>query len=422
MTNLILEAVNICDPHSTYHNQQKNISVENGVIRRISDEKITLENAKKIPAAHLTISPAWIDMQTFNGETGYEHKETLETLSLSAISGGFSKVMVLPNTQPVADKKSVISFLKNQSKLLPIEILPMATVSQNAQGKNISEMIDLFQAGALAFSDGLAETNNLKLLKNALHYLRHIHVPLIVIPDEVALSEHGQMHEGICSTRLGMKGIPNIAEKMAIQAALDVLEYTGGKLHLSKISTSEGVSLIRRAKAKGLDVSADTEAYRFAFTDEDLSTFDTNLKVKPPFRTSKDNRSVLDGVKDGTIDALISAHIPHDIESKRLEFNLADFGIIGLETVYASLRTYTHLSTPQIVKCLAINPAKILRMKPSTIQENVPADFTLFDENLTYRFTQEHIKSKSKNTPFLGKMLTGKVVGVFTKGKFTAME
>ncbi len=422
MTNLIFEAVKICDPHSAHHGQHQHLLIENGIIKTISDQPILNANYPRISAAHLTLSPAWTDLQAFNGETGYEHKETLTTLSKSALYGGFARVAILPNTNPVADSKNMITYLKNQSKLLPIELLPIGAISKNAEGKDISEAFDLHQAGAIAFSDGLTESNDPKLLKNALQYLQHFDGQLMITPDEPVFSEHGQMNEGIQSVRLGMIGMPNIAEKIAIQRALETLRYTGGKLHLSKISTTEGVALIRQAKAQKLHVTADTEAYRFAFTDADLTSFDTNLKIKPPFRTQADINALLEGIKDGTIDAIISAHIPHDTECKKLEFNLADFGIIGLETAFASLRTFTDLNTSQIIENLAIKPAKILKLAVPKIAENEIANLTLFDENLEYQFTEKHIKSKSKNTPFVGMKLKGKVRGVFTKGQFFEVE
>ncbi len=422
MSNLILEAVQICDSRSPFQGQQKHLLIENGYLSQISDTPFNRPDIRKISASDLMISPIWTDIQTFNGVSGYEYKETLETLSKSALSGGFGRVIVLPNTQPVLDTKSAVTALRNQVQFLPIEVLPMGAISKNAEGKEIAELFDLQDAGVVAFSDGLTQKSNLKLLKNVLQYLQHFDAQLIITPYESTLSANGQMHEGENSARLGMVGIPRMTEKIAILNALEILRYTGGKLHFSKISTNQGVDIIRQAKADGLSVTADTEAYRFAFTDADLFDFDTNLKVQPPFRTTIDQKAILEGLKDGTIDTIISAHLPQDIESKRLEFNLAEFGIIGLETAYASLRTFTDLSSSQIIEKLSIKSAELLKLPLPKIEVGKPANFTLFDENQEYIFAEKDIQSKSTNTPFIGKKLKGKVKGVFTKGQFSEVN
>lgn len=408
----LLQSVQIVDPFSTFHLQRKNILFENGKICQITD--LNPEADEIIDCVSYSLSAGWFDMRCYV-TAGQEHKEDFESASRAAQAGGFTELAILPNTNPVLQSRESLRYVQNISKNLPVRFYPIAAVSLNCEGNEMTEMIDLHEAGAVAFSDGLNPINNNKLIINTLEYLQPLSQKLILWAMDKKLSQNGQMHEGIESTYLGLKGMPTIAEKIAIRTALELLDYAGGTIHFTCISSAEAVDLIRQAKAEGKNITADIAAYHLAFTDVDLKDFDTNLKVNPPLRTETDRKALLEGLADGTIDAVVSGHIPQDTESKRLEYDLAEFGMIGLETTFASLQTFgkMELSLTQIVEKLAINPRKILNLPIPKIAEGEKLNFTLFAPDHEWIFTENDIFSKSRNTPFVGKKLEGKVIRTF---------
>lgn len=425
LMRILLKSVKIVDSSSEFNGQTKDILIENGIIQQIAND---IENTadQTISGENLHVSAGWIDMRVSPKDPGFESKEDLNSLSAAAMAGGFTEIITLPNTKPVVQTKEAIAYIKNFALSQLLNIYPTGAVTKNCEGKDFTEMLDLHQAGAVAFTDGDHTLWNADILLKTLQYLAPIDALLMNRPEEPSMTIFGQMHEGIESTLLGMKGIPSTAEELMLMRDLKLLEYYLGNnykpkdnscLHFSTISTKTGVELIRQAKAKGLPVSCDIAAHQLAFTDADLRDFDTNLKVNPPFRSQDDIEALLQGLEDGTIDVIVSDHNPQDEESKNLEFDMADFGVIGLETTFSVANTYSNLSIDKIIEKLTINPRKLLRLENVSIKERNLANLSIFDPNQKWVYESRNIQSKSKNSPFIDKKLTGKVKAVINKSK-----
>ncbi|PTX21034.1 dihydroorotase [Pontibacter mucosus] len=412
---VLLQAATIYNPNSEYHLQQQNILIEQGTITYIGPE--AKEADKTVAANGLCVSAGWVDLQAFTGEPGLEHKEDLESLALAAAAGGFTEVLLLPNTEPVVQTKGAINFIKSKSLSLPVTLLPAAAITVNAEGKDLTEMIDLHQSGAVAFTDGTSPLQGADVLLKALQYMQPFNAVLMNRPEHRRLTENGQMHEGEASTRLGMKGIPALAEEVTVVRDLQLLRYAGGKLHFSLISTGAAVEAIRKAKAEGLQVTCDVASYQVAFTDETIEPFDTNYKVTPPFRSEADAAAIKEGLLDGTIDAVVSAHMPQDVEAKKLEFDLAEFGIINLETAFAVANTSMELPLEVLIEKLTTNPRRILGLPEAILKVGEAANLTLFSPEQVWVSAVEQSKSKSHNSPFFGRELKGKVLGTIHKGQ-----
>jgi dihydroorotase len=420
---ILLRSVRIVDKGSSHHNQVKDLLIENGRIVSIGTE-LSGDGVEVIENAGVSVSPGWIDMRVASRDPGFEHKEDLVSVQEVAARGGFTEVVMLPNSAPVVDTKDTLNYIKRSGGESLVKIHATAAVTKKADGVDFTEMIDLHTAGAVAFTDGENPIQNADILLKALLYLRPFNALLMNRPEDKQLTLFGQMHEGVSSTLLGMKGMPVLAEEMMLSRDLKLLEYAMDKntspatagpwLHISLISTAVSVDLLRQAKAKGLPVTCDIAAHQLAFEDTDLMGFDTNLKVNPPFRNSSEKEALLKGLADGTIDAVVSDHSPHDEESKNLEFDHADFGITGLETVFSLLLKYSQLPVEEIVEKLTSSPRAILRQQAVHIEEGAQANLTFFNPDLEWQFNRSY--SKSKNTPFLGAVLRGKVVGVMNQG------
>lgn len=415
----LLKTVKVIDKNSPFHLQKVNILLEKNEILQISHENFweNFEIDKSIEVIDcqgFSVSIGWLDMCVYSGEPGAEHKETLSSLSEAAKAGGFTDIAINPNTNPIIQTKEIVKFIKNHSQST-ITLHPIAALSVNLTGEEMTDFIDLHTAGAIAFSDGLHSITNTAMLTKSLLYLQHIDGLLINRPDDKYLTKYGLMHEGEVSTYLGLKGMPSIAEELGIVRDLKILEYTGGKIHFSNISSAESVQLVREAKQKGLAVTCDIAAHQLTFLDEDLQSFDTYLKVKPPFRTAKDKIALLEGLADGTIDCIVSSHLPCDEESKAVEFDMAEFGILGLQTAFAAARTATekYLSIENLIEKFTTNPSKILNLPTSNIAVGQKTHLTVFDENADFILQQEEILSLSRNTPYVGKKLKGKVIRTF---------
>jgi len=414
---VLLRAATIYDPQSEFHLQQQHILIEDGIITYIGEAE--QEADKTIALDDLSVSAGWVDMHAFAGEPGLEYKEDLESMAAAAAAGGFTAVVCLPNTLPVVQTRSAVNYIGTRSQQLPVSLLPAAAVTVDAQGKELTEMIDLQQAGAVAFTDGTQPLQGAEVILKALQYVQLFDGLLMNRPEHVQLTAHGQMHEGEASTRLGMKGIPALAEEVMVTRDLQLLAYTGGRLHFSLVSSAAAIEAIRKAKAQGLQVSCDVASYQAAFTDETIVPFDTHYKVAPPFRSSKDAAAIREGLVDGTIDALVSAHMPHDAEAKNLEFDLADFGIINLETAFAVANTTfgDSLPTAQLIEKLTTNPRRILRLAQPRIAIGERANLTLFAPKQSWVPAPASSKSKAQNSPFFGQELKGKVIGIIHKGQ-----
>lgn len=428
---VLIRSARVVDAASPVDGQVVDILVENGLIRQLGENIAVNADAQLIEAANLHVSTGWVDMRVQTQDPGYEYKEDIDSLCRAAVAGGFTDIAVLPNTQPVIDDKGTLGYIRRMAEGQPVNVHVIAAVTKKTAGEDFTEMLDLHHAGAIAFSDGTHPLQNPDLLLKTLQYLQPVGGLLINRPEEQLLTRFGQMHEGIQSTLLGLKGMPALAEELNIERDLRLLDYVLGEnkgevtsasvLHFSTISTARSVELIRQAKAAGRPISCDVAAHQLVFDDSALAGFDTNLKVNPPFRSLEDVTALWQGLADGTIDAIVSDHSPQDAESKNVEFDQAEFGIIGLETAFAAVLTHNkQLTLAQIIDKLSLQPRHILRLPTVHIVEGAFANLTLFDPSGTWVY--ERTQSKSKNSPFLGQTLTGRVVGTLHRGRFNPVS
>lgn len=424
---LLLRSVRVVDAASPFDGQVCDLLVVNGLLRQIGTDLAVDSDVRVIDQPNLHVSPGWIDMRVLAQDPGFEHKEDITSVCRAAAVGGFTDIVVLPNTQPAIDNKGTLGYIQRMAQGQPVGVHVAAAITKKAAGDDFTEMLDLHHAGAIAFSDGHHPLQNPDLLLKTLQYLYPVNGLLMNRAEETKLTLFGQMHEGVQSTLLGLKGMPALAEELMIERDLRLLDYVlsterserepaSSLLHFSTISTARSVDLIRQAKLRGLPVSCDVAVHQLVFDDTSLAGFDTNLKVNPPFRSADDVAALWNGLSDGTIDAIVSDHTPQDAESKNLEFDMAEFGIIGLETVFALLMTHNrNLPLSQLLDKLTARPRQILRLPALTIEEGQPASLTLFDPAASW--TYDRTVSKSKNSPFLGQTLTGQVIGTVHQGQ-----
>jgi dihydroorotase len=412
---ILIQSPQIFDSSSPFHQKEKNVLINNGKIEQIGDKNYTAD--KVIKADGMLLSVGWFDLGTFVGDPGLEHREDLASAAKVAVAGGFSELAMLPNTSPSVQSKNEISYITRLNENRLLQIHAMASVTKNNKGEELTEMIDLHEAGAIAFTDGLKPIWHTDILLKALQYLQKFGGVLIDHPEDTWLNLFGQMHEGVNSTRLGLKGMPRIAEEIVIGKHIELLNYAGGKLHLSRISTAKSVELVRNAKKK-LKLSCDIAAYQPLFDDSALSTFDTNYKVSPPLREKADNDALIRGIKDGVVDVICSGHLPHDDESKNLEFDLAEFGIINLQTFGSHLAVLSkQIEWATLLEKVTSGPREVLGVEVPRIEEGSKANLTLFDPDKTWVLDERSNLSKSKNSPWLGKELKGKAVAVFNNSR-----
>ncbi len=411
---ILLSNATIFDPASKFHQKKSDILIEDGVIARIGKG----QSAKKtINCSGKHVFPGFVDFFAHFNDPGFEHKEDLISGSKVAISGGFTDVLLAPNNQPVTETKSDVEYLRTRSRY-GVDLWPMAAVSEGTLGENLTEILDLHTAGAKAFSDGINGIWNTELLLKALQYVQKFDGLIINRPKDKHLSQHTHMHEGVASTLMGIKGEPSISEELAIQRDLDILRYAGGRLHFSQISTEKSVKLIKRAKKEGLNVTCDVGIHHLVFTDQHIVDFDTNFKSDPPFRSEKDRKALINGLIDGTIDAIVSAHQPQDPENKELEFDLAAFGLIGIQTFYPLLVSLeAELSRDVVISSITAKPREILGLAPVKVEEGYPAKLTIGDPGESWIYNQENNQSRSENSPLLNQEQTGKILGI-VNGEF----
>lgn len=414
MTILIRKAI-INESGSPFNGQTKDILITDGIIARIGDD--IQEKADSVIAYNgLQISPGWIDVFAHFCDPGYEYKETLQTGAKAAAAGGYTHVFVLPNTNPVVHSKSQVEYIKEKSKPYPVNIHPIGAISKNVEGKELAEMYDMYESGAVAFSDGIHAVQSSGVLVKALQYVKAFNGVLIQIPEDKSIGKHGLINEGIVSTRLGLLGKPAIAEEMIIARDIELVEYAGSKIHFTGVSSRRSVDLIVQAKEKGLQVSCSTTPYHLYFSDEDLMNYDTNLKVNPPVRTKESRQALCEAVNKGWIDCIASHHFPHEWDSKTCEFEYAAYGMLGLETAFGVAGS-VGISPERWVELCSINPRRIFGLPGGSLQEGQHADITLFRPDEQYIFEEKQIQSKSKNSPFIGKELKGKVIGIINGDK-----
>ena len=405
--NLLIKSATVVDPSSPFNNKIADILIEKGIITKMAesiDTDVEIFNAKG-----LYVSPGFFDLNCNVGELGLEVKEDLQTGTAAAAAGGFTGIALMPNTQPPVHSKAEVEYLLNRAKGNLVDIYPLGAISNKREGKDMAEMFDMFKSGARAFTDGNRPVQDAGLMERALLYVQNFGAKVISYPEDTSIAGKAKVHEGIVSTMLGMKGIPALAEELMIARDLYLAEDTNSEIHFTTISTEHAVELIRDAKGKGVKVTCDVAAHNIVLTDESLMGFDSLYKVKPPLRTQKDVDALVAGLKDGTIDAIVSQHTPHEIEFKDVEFEVAEYGVIGLQTVLP-LAINAGLTAAQVVEKLAINPRKILSIDVPVTAEGNPANLVVFSTDIEWEYNRAVNYSKSYNSPFLGQNLKGKVL------------
>lgn len=412
---VLLKQAHILDSNSPYHGQKKDILVCDGVILQISDN-ISGQADELIVNDNLHVSAGWMDIFTDFTDPGHEHRETIFSGSAAAAAGGFTDVMLIPNTNPVIGTKAQVTYLKAKTAGLPVTVHPIATVTKNAEGKELSEMYDLHATGAIAFSDGINPVQSPGVLLKALQYIKAVDATIIQVPEDKSISKGGLMHEGIVSTQLGLPGKPAISEELMIARDIELVKYTGSRLHITGISTAKSISLVKQARKEGLHITCSVTPYHCFFCDEDLAGYNSNLKVNPPLRTRNDMMAMRNAVADHTIDCIASHHLPMHWDDKNCEFEYAIPGMAGLETVFGVMNSLTE-NTYRLVEQLTVKPRKIFGLPVPVIKEGEPACLTMFDPVKTYTFEESMIRSSSRNYAFTGKTLRGKVIGIINNGK-----
>ena len=412
--NVLIKSAIIVDSKSDFHNETCDILIENGVISQISKQIENISKVEEVNLDNLHVSQGWFDSSVSFGEPGYEERETIANGLETAARSGFTDVAVNSNTNPVIDSYVDIAFLKGRALGSPVNLYPIGALTKNSDGEDLAELFDMKNAGAVAYYDYQKPIRNSNLMKLALQYASNFGGLIYSFPQESKISGLGVMNENIMSTSLGLKGNPTLAEELQIARDLFLLEYTGGKLHIPTISSAKSVELIRKAKADKLDVSCSVAIHNLILTDQVLTTFDTRFKVLPPLRTKTDCDALIEGLKDGTIDMVTSDHNPIDIEHKKIEFDYAMYGSIGLETAFGALHTVFTLK--KTIDLLTKGKARF-GIEPSAIAIGKIAKLTLFNPNEIYTFKKDMILSTSKNAIFENYQLKGKVYGILSNNQ-----
>jgi dihydroorotase len=405
--NLLIKSATILYPGSPFHGQVADVLLENGIIREIAGSIDA--DTEVFDAAGSYLSPGFFDLNCNIGEPGLETKEDLTTGLQAAAAGGFTGLALMPDTEPAVHSKTEVEFIINKTKSNLVDVYPLGTISHKREGKDLAEMYDMHLSGAKAFTDGNKPVKDAGMMERALLYAQGFNGLIFSYPEDVAIAGKAKVHEGVVSTLLGMKGIPSLAEELMIARDLYLAEYTGSPIHFSTISTQRSVELIREAKRKGLKVSCDVAAHHLILTDEALLGFDSLYKVKPPLRTQTDIDALLQGLNDGTIDAIVSQHTPHEIEFKEMEFETSAYGMIGLQTAF-SLAVKAGLPAQAIVEKLAVNPRAILKINTPVFETGQAANLVVFNLDAEWTFDKQSNRSKSANSPFIGQNLKGRIL------------
>lgn len=414
MTQVILKQVKIIDASSEFHNQTMDIKIENGTITQIEKEISTTPDFKVVEIPNLHISQGWMDSSVSFGEPGYEDRETIENGLKVAAKSGFTAVALQPNSYPVIDNQSQVRFVLDRAKNQATTLYPIGALTKGSEGTDLGELFDMKNAGAIAFGDYKKALQNANLQKIALQYVQDFDGMVIAFCQESTLKGNGIANEGVISTKLGMKGIPALAEELQVARNLFLLEYTGGKVHIPTISTQGSIQLIKEAKAKGLQVTCSVAVHNLVLNDEMLMGFDSRYKVLPPLREEATRKALIEAVLDGTIDCITSDHNPLDIEHKKLEFDLAKDGTIGLESAFGALLSVLPIEV--IIEKLTFSKL-IFNVNNHSIAVGNKADVSLFTTDNEWVFSKENIQSKSKNSAFLGQKMKGKAVGIYNNGQ-----
>lgn len=413
---VLLKNSNILDLSSPFHGQNVDVYIESGEIREIG-KNLTLDADELIEGC--TVTPGFCDLNAHFSEPGGEHREDLKSGSIAAAFSGFTDVCVLPNTDPVIESKSDVRFINNGA-INGVALHAIGAVSEGCKGENLTEILDLENAGAVAFSDGLNPIHNTELLLKALQYVQKFEGLVINRPKDIHLAQYAQMHEGRVSTIMGMKGEPSLSEEIAIKRDLDILGYTGGRLHFSQVSTVEGIALIKKAKKKGFSVTCDVAIHQLLYTEKDLQEYDTNYKTDPPLRSERDRKALIKAVNTGVIDAIVSAHNPHDPENKDLEFDLASSGISSLPSFLSDLLSLSaEIDLSILIEKVTTGPRTIVGLEQATINVGSVANLAIIKEDQEWKLDSKTNPSKSVNSPRFGKTLKGKCLATLRGSQLT---
>lgn len=412
--NVLIKSATVIDSSSEFNHHTVDILIEKGVITNIATQLDNPKHYKTISFTNLHVSQGWFDSSVSFGEPGFEERETIANGLKTAALSGFTAVALNAHTNPVTDNKSGVNYLKAQATESPVNLIVIGALTKQSKGEDLAELFDMHTAGAKAFYDYQHPIANPNILKIALQYASNFDGLVCSFPQESKISGQGVMNEDFTSTTLGLKGNPPLAEALQVARDLYLLEYTNGKLHIPCISAAESVELIKAAKKQGLKVTCSVPIHNLFFTDEALHDFDTNFKLLPPLRTKKDIVALKKGLADGTIDLITSDHNPIDIEHKKVEFDHAMYGSIGLESAFGALNSLFDTAT---AVTLLTKGKSMYGIAPNSIAVGQKAELTLFDPMPRYQFNDAHIYSSSKNSVFLKSELKGKVYGVYAKGQ-----
>lgn len=413
--SILIKNARIVSPGSKLHGSEKDILIKNGRIEKISN-KISDKNARLISSENLHVSPGWLDIGTNGAEPGYEYRETFSSLSKSAAAGGFTGLAVFPNTNPPIDNKSSVQFVINNTKDEVVDFYPIGAISKSCKGKEITEMIDMAQHGAVAFSDGKHSINSNGVLLRALQYAKSTGCTIVHHPDDISLSNENNIHEGEVSTSLGLKGSPSLAEILTVERDILMAEYAESKILLHNLSCEESVNKLSILRSE--QIFSSVSYLNLCKTDESLSSFDVNYKTNPPLRSDNDRKALIKGINQGTIDIICSNHVPLEEEAKKLEFVYAKLGATGLQTCFPALIEFAgKIKLDRLIECLSINPRRILGIEEIRIKTGEKANLTLFDTKCPWLFSEDNNYSKSRNSPFFDHQFPAKVLGIINGNK-----
>jgi|TARA_B110000483_G_scaffold129739_1_gene155442 dihydroorotase len=417
---ILIKNAKIIDSTSKHDNKVCDILINNNVIEKIG-KSIQMDSETRIfKSDNLHLSQGWMDLHVNFGQPGFEQRETIDNGLKSAAQGGFTDVLLMPNTNPSIDNSTMVEFLKRYNTKSIVNIQVAGNLTKKQKGENIVEIHDMINSGCLAFTDDKKSIQSNELMKIALQYIKDTKSIIMNFPNDKKIQNKGVINEGIISTSLGLRGIPNIAEELMLERDITLCRYTESKIHQSYISTKESIKKIKEAKESGVNISSDVALHNIFLTEDRVNNFDSRYKVLPPLRTKEDNNAIIQGLKDGTIDVITSDHSPYEIETKKIEFDNAAFGIIGLESAFGLIvkNLDQHLKINQIIDKISVNPRKILGLKQNSIEVGNTANITLFDPSMEWIFNEDSIKSKSMNSPFIGDKLKGKALAIYNNNQF----
>lgn len=412
---LLIKQAQVIAPSSPLNGKKQDILIENGKITRIADS-VTGQADQVISEEGICVSPGWMDIFADFADPGQEYRETIETGARAAAAGGFTDVMLIPNTSPVTDTKAQADYLVQKGKQTPVNIHPIAAITRKTEGKDLAEMYDMHQAGAIAFGDGINPVQSAGLLLKALQYVKTIDGTVIQLPDDSSIGANGLMNEGIVSTRMGLPGKPIVAEELMVARDIKLARYTESRLHFTGISSPKSLEYIKRGKEGGIQISCSITPYQAFFCDEDLAGYNTHLKLNPPLRTRNDMMAIRQALLDGSVDCIASHHLPQHWDGKACEFEYARYGMISLETMFAVVTTIG-LDPQTFVQMQAVNARRLFGLPVPEIAEGADACLTIFAPAAAFTPDEKNIRSKSKNSPFTGMPLKGKVIGIVNKAQ-----